>query len=110
MRHIPAHVLTAALALLSTPVLAETNCHSVGNGPDIGLEFHFGEAYTEEERAEFAKMELRRQGVNASRVELWGGCYRAFVNDGNGTRMEYFNSRTLEPVGSGNGLSLTLSP
>lgn len=110
MRHVFSLLSLIAVATVSTPAVAATNCHAVGNGPDIGFEFHFGEPYTEEEQTDFALMQLRQQGVDAVRVERWGGCYRAFVRDETGTHMEYFNARTLEPVGNSRGMRLDLTP
>lgn len=92
--------LLGALAFAAPAVAA--SCYAAGSGPDIGVgvEFHFGDAYTEDEVNDFNLMQLRQMGVDATRAEIWGGCIRAFVRnaDGRGEHMEYFNARTLEPA------------
>jgi acetylglutamate kinase len=40
--------------------------------------------------------ELRRQGINASSVEDWNGCIRAYVTEGGHTSMQYFDPGTYE--------------
>jgi hypothetical protein len=50
-----------------------------------------------------AQRELRRQGVNTDRVEIWGGCLRAFVTLPDGrTVNRFFDPTTLAPVTYGN--------
>jgi hypothetical protein len=89
----------ACMLAIATPALA-AGCYDVGSGPSISFEFHFGDEFSEDDRTEFLLMELQRRGVDATSAEIWGGCVRAFVrdSDGSGVHMEYFNSRTLEPV------------
>ena len=43
---------------------------------------------------------LRAEGIKATSVEDWNGCYRAFVttSDG-GQKMEFFDPQTLQRVG-----------
>jgi hypothetical protein len=88
-------VLFAGLGV-AAPVFAQS-CNAVGTGPDISFEFHLG-PYDEDDETDFAQAQLRERGVDAERVEKWGGCYRAFVRDRIGTHFEYFNSRTFDPV------------
>ncbi|MFD2646760.1 hypothetical protein ACFSX5_03020 [Devosia albogilva] len=45
---------------------------------------------------------LRDRGVDASRVEEWGGLIRAFVQNPDGsTSMQLFDPTTLQPVSRG---------
>ncbi len=45
---------------------------------------------------------LRDRGVNASRVEEWGGLIRAFVQNPDGsTSMQFFDPATLQRVSRG---------
>lgn len=42
---------------------------------------------------------LRQLGYDVERVEPWGGCVKAFVNDpGGGSHMQFFDPDTLEPL------------
>jgi hypothetical protein len=44
-------------------------------------------------------MELNQQGVDATRVEKWNGCLRAFVRQpGGGEIMQFFDPQTLRQV------------
>ena len=84
--------------LAAAPAVAANNCFSAATGPSISFGFHYGRPFTEEEKNAFVQMHLRRIGVNAIQVERWAGCYRAYVKDGSGIHMEFFNAETLEPV------------
>lgn len=89
-----------ALTLLATPAFAVT-CDDTGNESAIGFQFgfHLGEPYTEADQAEFDRMELRRHGVEATRVERWNGCLRAWVEQpGGGEIMEFYDPRTFQRV------------
>ena len=49
--------------------------------------------------AETIAMQLRQRGYNVSSVEPWGGCVKAFIEDGGGSEhMEFFDPDTLEPL------------
>jgi len=80
-----------ALAL-TAPALA-LDC---SDRPDSGVHFgfgggfHIGEPYTEEEQAVFDQMALRRQGIDATRVERWNGCLRAWVKGEDGRQHQQF--------------------
>ncbi|HVW93267.1 MAG TPA: hypothetical protein VHB74_11755 [Devosia sp.] len=44
-------------------------------------------------------MRLRQLGYNVERVEPWGGCVRAFIDDGGGrSHMAFFDPDTLEEL------------
>lgn len=56
-----------------------------------------------EQALDDAKRDLRRRGVNTERVEIWGGCLRAFVKLPDGrTVNRFFDPWTLQPVEYGN--------
>ena len=80
-----------ALALAS-PAAAVGFCDDTTD--PIGFQFrigvHVGEPYTEEEIATFDRMELKRRGVNATRVERWNGCLRAWVRSADGAETQQF--------------------
>jgi hypothetical protein len=45
------------------------------------------------------RQQLQQMGVDATRVESWNGCLRAYVrNSTGGEDMRYFDPNTLEPV------------
>lgn len=80
---------------LSGPALA-LSCQDNTDGFRIGLNgqisggFHIGEPYTEEELNAFDQMALQRRGVDATRVERWNGCLRAWVRDADGRERQQF--------------------
>jgi len=86
-----------AIILTAGPAAAAPFCNGGTNVLSFG--FHIGPAYSERELADLAKMELQRQGVDASRVEFWNGCLRAFVRQpGGGETMEFYDPDTLRRV------------
>ena len=61
--------------------------------------FHIGEPYSERERNEVDLMRLRREGVDATAVERWSGCIRAYVRlPGGGQEMQFFEPHSLRRV------------
>ena len=92
------------LLALSTPAFALGFCEDAPeNGIKIGLSgnisggIHVGEPYTEEELNLFDQMELRKQGIEATRVERWNGCLRAWVKGGDGReRQQFFDPNTYD--------------
>lgn len=91
--------LAAVLILgASAPALA-LNCMTERNGLHVTLGFSFGKKMTEREKADFYMMELRQRGVDATRVEFWGTCLRAFVRQPGGREtMEFYDPETLDRV------------
>jgi hypothetical protein len=88
---------------LSTPAFALSCQDNTDSGIHIGLNghvsggFHFGEPYTEDELNTFDQMELKRQGIDATRVERWNGCLRAWVrSDGGGEEQQFFDPNSYE--------------
>jgi len=92
---VPAFVLLAA-----APAQAVPFCTDSGYGEGFELEFglEFGRTSTEQ-RNLFDLMELRRRGVDASRVERWNGCIRAYVRQPSGGEvMEFYDPNTYQQV------------
>jgi hypothetical protein len=94
--------LTLALSALSTPALA-ISCEDHSDGFGIGISghvsagFHIGEPYTEEELNLFDQMALQRRGIEATRVERWNGCLRAWVKGADGReRQQFFDPNSYD--------------
>jgi hypothetical protein len=101
MKMLRSAVLAATIVGLgSAPALA-LSCYGAGSRPSVsfGIEFRFGDI-TEQDEANFDLMRLRRVGVDATSVEYWNGCIRAWVRSDNGVgeHMEFYHPRTLERV------------
>jgi hypothetical protein len=90
--------IAALLAVAVVPVHAAPFCLGTGSG----LQFEFGISIgklSNEDRNELDLMVLRRRGVDATRVERWNGCLRAFVRQpGGGEIMEYYDPDTYQRV------------
>lgn len=66
----------------------------------ISSGFSIGGKLTDDQRNEFDMMRLRQMGVDATRVERWNGCIRAFVRKPTGgEEMQFFEPGTYERVG-----------
>jgi uncharacterized protein YpuA (DUF1002 family) len=88
-----------ALTMLATLPAAAVQCNSGGGGLKLSFGLALGEKLSEQERNEFDLMILKRMGVDATRVERWGGCLRAFVRKpSGGEEMQYFDPDTYERV------------
>ncbi|WDR00926.1 hypothetical protein PSC71_09385 [Devosia sp. J2-20] len=86
------------LSLLATLPAAALQCSGTGGSVTFSFGFNVGE-FSEQERAEFDLMILKRMGVDATRVERWGDCLRAFVRKPEGgEEMQFFNPDTYERV------------
>lgn len=92
-------VLTALLAASSaSSALADPNCLG-GETPGIHVSIGIGIGeYTEAEQAEFDRMHLRQQGIDAETVErTWLGCLKVTSRDGNGSwTTNYYDAETFE--------------
>jgi hypothetical protein len=92
-----AWLLALPFALLATPAFA-ISCDNSSDGIRFGFSgnltisggIHIGEPYTEEELNTFDQMALRRRGIEATRVERWNGCLRAWVKGENGREQQQF--------------------
>jgi hypothetical protein len=92
--------LVGGLVLASTaPALAIPGfCVDRSDGLRVEFGFHYGD-YDEDDELAFDLHQLRRRGVDATRVEKWSGCLRAFVRQPNGHEiMELYDPNTYERV------------
>lgn len=91
---------TLAIGLaLTGAAQASAECYAQRPGAHVSFGISIGGEFTQEEKDRFTLMELRRMGVDATRVEMWGGCVRAFVRKaGGGEEMQFFHPDTLERV------------
>ena len=97
------NIKTLAFALAAIPATAVSAvaapfCTGAA-GVNLSFGFMIGSQYTEEDRTDLAQIELRRRGVDATRVEFWNGCLRAYVRrPGSGEVMEFYDPDTYEQV------------
>jgi len=93
-----APIAAAALLTLSSAPAFALFC--VDEGPSAGITLEFGNdgrlRNDGQAQLDFDLMRLRQAGVNATSVERWNGCLRAFVQQLDGRiTMEFYNPRTL---------------
>ncbi|MFD1253029.1 hypothetical protein DEVEQU_02471 [Devosia equisanguinis] len=95
--------ILSAVALclaLTGATQAAASCYVNRPGVDISFGVKVGGTFTEADRNEFYMLRLRGMGVDATSVEMWGGCVRAFVRKpGGGEEMQLFHPQSLERVG-----------
>lgn len=92
-------MLALMFGLAAGPALATPFCTDDRGGVSVTFGIHIGKPYTEAEQNDLDLMELRRSGVDATRVEKWNGCLRAYVRQpGGGETMEYYDPNTLRQV------------
>ena len=90
--------LVFGLALTSA-AQASAACYQHRPGVTVSFGIAIGGEFTQEEKNRFTLMELRRMGVDATSVEMWGGCIRAYVRKpGGGEEMQFFHPDSLERV------------
>lgn len=97
MKMLPTLAAVVVVALTSSPAFA---LFCVDEGPSAGLTFEFGLNGKLRSNPDLQKeqdlMRLRQAGVDATSVERWNGCMRAFVRQPDGRiTMEFYNPRTL---------------
>jgi hypothetical protein len=97
------HVFVALglmMAGLATPALAVPSCDSQDSVTmSFEIDINGFRHNDEEEQMRLYQMELNQQGVDATRVEKWNGCLRAFVRQpGGGEIMQFFDPQTLRQV------------
>ncbi len=93
-------VALAALILLTSPTLALPFCdEQSGSLFQFGVSTDDGPIFTEQERTDMYLMRLKRQGVDAVAADIWNGCIRATVRQGNGSlHFEFYQPSTLERI------------
>ncbi|GHA26404.1 hypothetical protein GCM10007989_22740 [Devosia pacifica] len=85
--------------LLATPAMAIPYCNDTNPGFTLKFGLRFGEPRSEMERNEDDLRALRRRGVDATRVERWNGCLRAYVRQpGGGETMQFYSPNTYRRV------------
>jgi len=96
---------TLGLAILAlglsaaAPAWAAPSCEDTTTGFHGSFSIQFGRNIDTERQGQIDQMRLRQVGVDASRVERWNGCLRAFVRSpGGGESMQFFDPRTLQQV------------
>jgi len=98
----PKRLMATAILLLFGGTVAQAAPFCTDMRPGFHLEFGFstgGGQVSESDENRFDLMELRRRGVDATRVERWNGCIRAFVRQpGGGERMEFYDPNTFRQV------------
>ena len=74
-------------------------CSGSGEGLSFSFNLGLGADISEDDQNQFDLMNLRRLGVDATRVERWGGCLRAYVRKADGgEEMQYFEPGSYRRV------------
>lgn len=86
--------------LLTGTTMAAPFCDGAFESGQVEFGFSIGGKMSTEDRDNFDLMHLRQRGVDATRVERWNGCIRAFVRkaEGNGETMRFFEPGTYREV------------
>lgn len=92
-------IIALGLSLAASMPAAAAMCQDGRPGMVVTFGIHVGEPFTESEKANFDLMRLRQAGVDATSVEYWSGCIRAYVRKpGGGEEMQFFDPVTLRRV------------
>lgn len=84
---------------LNVGAAAAPFCDGAFDRSHVEFGFFFGDDYSEDDRNTYDLMHLRQRGVDATRVERWNGCIRAFVRvPGGGEAMQFFEPGTYREV------------
>jgi hypothetical protein len=87
------------LAASSGSALAVPFCTEHRSGISVQIDINGRPHRNYDAEFEAYRQQLQQMGVDATRVESWNGCLRAFVrNSSGGQDMRYFDPNTLEPV------------
>lgn len=87
------------VVLLSGNAVAAPFCDGAFESGRVEFGFSFGGKMSTEDRNDFDLMHLRQRGIDATRVERWNGCIRAFVRKpGGGEEMQFFEPGTYRQV------------
>lgn len=89
-----------ALGLMLTGAAqAAGSCYTTSAGSDLSWTGSIDGPFTPEERDTFDLMRLRQDGVDATKVERWAGCIRAYVRKADGgEEMQFFDPDTYQRV------------
>lgn len=92
-------LIALSFALAAGPALAGPMCNDATPGVQLSFEFSMGEKMSESDRNEFDLRRLRSQGVDATSVERWGSCIRAYVRKPEGgIEMQFFDPNSYRRV------------
>lgn len=87
------------VVLLTGTTMAAPFCDGAFESGLVEFGFSIGGKMSAEDRDDFDLMHLRQRGVDATRVERWNGCIRAFVRKADGgEEMQFFEPGTYRPV------------
>lgn len=90
---------TLLCAFATGAAYAAPFCVHDSPGFEMSFGLSIGEKYSDDDRNEFDLMHLRQAGVDATRVERWNGCIRAFVRKpGGGEEMQFFQPGSYQRV------------
>ncbi|KQT46894.1 hypothetical protein ASG47_09765 [Devosia sp. Leaf420] len=87
-------------ALMTAGAYAAPFCIDSTRGIEVAQGFTIGDDFDEDDLNNFDLMQLRQLGVDATRVERWNGCIRAFVKkeSGVGEEMQFFQPGSYQRV------------
>ncbi|HTM78608.1 MAG TPA: hypothetical protein VL133_13390 [Devosia sp.] len=92
-------IVTGVTLLLAGPALSAPFCTDDRGGVSIQFGHGKGLGLSESDLNDADLTELQQRGVNASSVERWNGCIRAFVRQpGGGETMEFYDPNTMQRV------------
>ena len=98
MKRLAIATLLAALLGGTAPAFAFMCMESSGHS-EYSFDYGFRDRYSEQDRNSLDLMRLRQEGVDATSVERWSGCIRAYVRrPGGGQEMQFFEPRSLRRV------------
>lgn len=87
-----------AVLLAASPAAAAPICTDTRAGLYTRFSVEFGAPYTEQEMNEMDLKRLQQMGVDATGVERWSGCLRAYVRTANGLEMQFYDPNTFQRV------------
>lgn len=98
--HVRSLIICAGLLLAGTaPVWAAPFCTDDRGGISIRFGNNIGTGMSESELNAADLTELQRRGINATRVERWNDCIRAFVRQpGGNEEMQFFDPNTMRRI------------
>lgn len=98
-KHITLSLTALAFALAAGPALAGPMCNDATPGIQLSFGVSVGEKFSESDRNEFDLQRLRAKGVDATSVERWGSCIRAYVRKPEGgIEMQFFDPNSYRRV------------
>ena len=92
-------VSSGLLLAMAGPTLAAPFCTDDRGQVSIQFGHGLGRGLSESDLNDQDLSELQSRGVDATRVERWNGCIRAFVRQpGGGEEMVFFDPNTMQPI------------